>query len=325
MFPGGLRVLGRSLAALAIVLSLRSVAQGAVVLDALGTFLTGRGYAGSQMVNPDNHFRLLIKSNGKPGNLIVDTGAPNSVIFRESLRKLGLTETKTEHVAVGMFGGGSDRFGMTKVQSFATGNCELANVPVLVISDPMRSGRRNADGLFGFREMVKFGAVLDLGNRLLLINPKGLNKSLSPEIRTLLVSRGFTPVPLSVFGSHIRVAGAINGMPCRYILDTGSYLSLIDSEVVKRAKVRTLSTRIRAQGVGASGGMVGMAKLASIRLGNYEIRNPSATVAPVYGAAIDRGKKSEAAGFLGIEYLGMNSAVIDFNSGTLYLRPKSRR
>jgi hypothetical protein len=40
------------------------------------------------------------------------------------------------------------------------------------------------------------------------------------------------------------------------------------------------------------------------------------------GEMLGRGTAAETVGLLGAEYLGRNSAVLDFNSGTLYLKPR---
>jgi hypothetical protein len=40
---------------------------------------------------------------------------------------------------------------------------------------------------------------------------------------------------------------------------------------------------------------------------------------------LGRGTEGEVAGLLGVEYLARNSAIFDFVSGTLYLKPRSRR
>ena len=40
--------------------------------------------------------------------------------------------------------------------------------------------------------------------------------------------------------------------------------------------------------------------------------------------AIGRGTDFEIAGLLGIEHLAINSAIFDFVSGTMYLRPPRR-
>lgn len=305
-----------------------SCSYAAVALTPLGRFLTARGYGGAQFVQHDNFFRLPINSNGKAGDLIIDTGASTTLIFRGSLGKLGLTAESTQHAVKGAFGAGRETLGLTTIGSFTMGNCTVQNLPVAVASDHEGSGifRRygSSDGLFGLREMVKFGAVLDLGNRLLYIQPKGPSNQVAATVRSILSAQGYTAVPLKIHRSHLRVAGAMNGWPCTFIVDSGAYVTSIDRESARKARIGALRTEATARGLGKSGGAVSLATFPNLRIGTYGIKRASAAVINLNAEILGRGTDSEAAGFLGVEYLGKNSAVFDFNSLTLFLKPKSK-
>jgi predicted aspartyl protease len=303
--------------------------DGAVALGALGQFLASRGYGGAQLVHPGNYYRLPINSNGKPGDLLVDTGTPMSLIYRASMSKYGLTVTETEHAVHGAFGKGHENFGRAIISSLTMGNCVLVNMPVVVASDNEGRGifRRygSSDGLFGLREMVSYGAVLDLGNRLLFVRPSGPSKEIGAAVKSILTSQGYTPVKLLTLRSHLHAAGSINGMDCQFVVDTGAVLTAIDRDAAARARIGGYRTDAVAEGVGPSGGEVRLAKFPSLRIGKYEIKNVSATVVRFDDAVVGRGTDSEDAGLLGAEYLGQNSAVFDFNSGTLYLKARPTR
>ncbi len=303
--------------------------DGAVVLDPLGRFLAGHGYGGAQLVHLQNFFRVPIVSNGKAGDLIIDTGAPFSVVFRGSLGKLGLTETETQQSVHGAFGRGRERFGLTTIHSLTMGNCTLLNMPVAVASDNEGRGifRRygSSDGLFGLREMLKYGSILDLGNRLLFVRPNGPSKDSAQAVKSILAAEGYTAVDLAIARSHLRVAGSVNGLACHFIVDTGAFFTLIDRDAAYKARIGGTRTELAAEGIGRSGGQVSIARFPSLRIGSYEIANASAAVVALDAEIVGRGTALETAGLLGAEYLGMNSAVFDFNSGTLYLKPKPTR
>ena len=316
---------------IAIVISVLAVAScdAAVALGALGQFLASRGYGGAQLVHPGNFYRLPIISNGKPGDLLVDTGAPTSLIYRASLSKFGLTATETENAVHGAFGKGHERFGRATIPSLRMGNCVLMNMPVIVASDKEGRGifRRygSSDGLLGLREMVGYGAVLDLGNRLLFVRPSGPSKEIGATVKSILTSQGYTAIKLMSLRSHLHVAGAINGMECNFVVDTGAILTAIDRDAAAKARIGGYRTEVVADGIGPSGGEVRLAKFPSLRIGGYEIKSASATVVRFDDAVVGRGSDIEDAGLLGVEYLGQNSAVFDFNSSTLYLKAKPTR
>jgi predicted aspartyl protease len=319
------------LAAVFFGLSVSSVTRcsAAVPLNTLGQFLSAHGYGGAQLVRIENFYRIPISSNGKAGDLIIDTGAPTSVVFRESLKKLALNETRTDMPAGGAFGKGTEFFGKATIHSLTMGNCTLVNVPAVIASDRQGSGMfrqyGSSDGLFGLHEMVQYGAILDLGSRLLFVRPAGPSGEIAAAVKSILLARGYTAVDLSVARSYLRVSASINGWPCHLLVDTGAFVTAIDTSAAAKARIGGVRTELIAQGVGSSSSRISIARFPSLRVGNYEIKRASAAVLKLSSDLLAAGTDLEMAGLLGVEYLGKNSAVFDFNSNTLYLKANSTR
>jgi hypothetical protein len=182
------------------------VCRGAVKLDALGAYLVSRGYGGAQLVSTGQYYHLPIVANGKAAHLIVDTGAPTTLIFRRSLKRLNLTETKTDAQEAGAFGHGKQVFGVTTIGTLTTGNCTLTNVPVAVANEyGSMSVVGRPDGLLGLRELVKFGAVLDLSHRLIYLRASRPESEVAASIRSILEQNNFKAISLSLARGHIRV------------------------------------------------------------------------------------------------------------------------
>lgn len=308
----------------AIILQLNvTVGHGAVTLDALGRFLTKNGYGGAQLVHPGNFYDLPIQLSGKPGNLLVDTGSPNTLIFRSSLKQLHLGESRTAMRVIGPFGRGRDVYGLTTVKALNAGNCTLINLPVAVASGSADSpfDRAHSNGLLGLRELVKFSAVLDLQNRLIYMRPARPGGNVGSEIKSILLRQGYTPVALSLADHHLGVAGALNGVPCYFLVDTGGYVTVLNADFATQAKLGFVPTRLVAEGFGSSSPM-GLAIFSSLRIGPYEIRHGSASVVRLNPEIL--GPSPGIAGLIGAEYLAMNSAIFDFITYTMYLRPRTR-
>jgi len=315
-----------------ILLLTARVGRGAVTLDALGLYLTKNGYGGAQLVQLGNFYHLPIQSSGKPGNLVVDTGSPSTLIFRSSLKGLNLNESTTTKFVSGPFGRGRNVYGLTTIKALTAGNCTLTNVPVAVASGSADSAfsRAHSNGLLGLRELIKFGAVLDLRNHLVYLRSSRSGNNVGSGIKSILSRQGYTAVPLLLKGNHVLVGGGLNGVQCYFIVDTGGYVTTLDADFVAHSKLKVAATRLVAEGLSGSSS-VGITTFPSLRIGNYQIQNGSASVVRFNrevlgshsGPGIPQSHGADlVAGIIGVEYLSINRAIFDFVSGIMYLRPR---
>jgi predicted aspartyl protease len=300
--------------------------HGAMKLDPLGSYLTHHGYGGAPLVDSGRFFQMPIRSEGKPGHLVVDTGTPATLIFRSSLKRLRLSETLTNAPVSGAFGQSQDHYGLAMINSLVAGNCTLTNVPVAVAPD---IGAMNTygkpNGLLGLRELMKFGAVLDLSRGVVYLRPSRPPEEVAADIGAILQTRGWTPVRMFLAHRHLRVPGEANDRPCHFIVDTGAVLTALDRGFATSAKIAARPTGAVAHGVGRSANSVGLATFGSLWIGNYQTKKSSASVVSLDSRLLGRGTTAEVAGLLGVDYLATNSAIIDFVSGTLYLRAREKR
>jgi predicted aspartyl protease len=299
-------------------------AEAAAPLSALDAFVVSHGFGGAQFVRYQNTFRLPINANGKVGDLTIDTGAGSTIFYKAGVKKFGLVPTETSEVVHGVFGKGKEKVSLVTVHQLSMGNLTLMNVKAGVISDANSGGLYRpfglSDGLLGLREMLKYGMVLDLSNHLILAHPGGQMKGISGGIRSILIKQGYTPVSLSIVGGHLQTPAVINGVPCKLVVDTGAFLTVIDRDFARKARIGGHDTGIVAQGLGTKGRGVGYSQFDELRVGAFVIKNASVTLSALDSAIT--GGEQQAAGLLGAEYLGLHGAIFDFNSGTLYLRPK---
>ena len=68
-------------------------------------------------------------------------------------------------------------------------------INIAVASDSSFS-RQVSNGVLGLRELIKFGAVLDLQSHLLYLRPSRPAEKVGSEIKAILSSQGYTTVPL---------------------------------------------------------------------------------------------------------------------------------
>ena len=200
----------------------RCAHRGAVSLDARGQYSSPRLRRGA-ICAPPQYLPPPINSNGKAGDL-TSHWRLQLVIYKASMKKLGLASEGTEIPVHGVFGKGPEKVGITSIRSLSMGNCQLLNVKAAVLSGPESGGifrpYGTSDGLFGLREMLRYGAVLDLGKRLLFVHPGGARKNISAGIRSLLTGQGYTAVPISLDRRHCMSPHG-QWHPLHLIVDTG--------------------------------------------------------------------------------------------------------
>jgi predicted aspartyl protease len=291
-----------------------------------------------------NHLLVQVSINNRHGALMIDTGSPNTLIDRNSVNTFGLTVERTDSNVGGLFGRTWERFGASKVKTIGMGNCMVTNVPVAIadlsdmnpehsagatgshISDSKAMAHLN--GVLGAREMVKFGMIIDCTRQMLYINPNGASSTVSQSLASFLAGRGFTRIPMRLnSNSHFDVEGALNGHATRFVVDTGSSTTLIDTQLA--VKSGTSMTALAGYGMGGAGNLVegvnrtGVKELA---IGNFRLTNAEVLVAHVSGDILLSKSAGESnAGVLGQDYLSTNFAVIDMGGKALYLRrPDSR-
>ena len=311
----------------------------------LAGVLSKQGLAGAKLERRyGNHLFVSVSLNSRNGALLIDTGSPNTLIDRNSVNTFGLIMEKTDSSVGGLFGRSWERFGTSKVKSIAMGNCMLTNVPVAIadlsgmnpehsaaatgshISDSKAMAHLN--GVLGAREMVKFGMIIDCTRQILYINPNGASSAVSQNLASFLTGRGFTRIPMRLNANdHFDVEGALNSHATKFIVDTGSANTLIDTQVAVKSGIGV--TALAGYGAGGAGNLVegvnrtGVKELA---IGNFKLANAEVVVAHVSGEILLSKSAAESnAGVLGQDYLSTNFAVIDMGGRALYLRhPDSR-
>src|SRR5919106_4961063 len=266
----------------------------------LAGMLAGQGLGGAKLERRyGNHLLVPVSINNRRGALMIDTGSPNTLIDRNSVNTFGLTVEKTDSSVGGLFGRSWERFGASKVKSIAMGNCMVTNVPVAITDlsgmnpdrDATATGSHIAgskamahlNGVLGAREMIKFGMIIDCTRQMLYINPNGASSAVSQSLASFLAGRGFTRIPMRLnANNHFDVEGALNGHTTRFLVDTGSTNTLIDTQVA--VKAGTGVTALAGYGAGGAGNLVGGVSRASVKelaIGNFKLANAEVTVGHV--------------------------------------------
>src|SRR6266478_5982237 len=197
----------------------------------LAGFLSGQGLVGVKLERRfGNHLFVPTSINNKRAALMIDTGAPVTIIDKNSAGTFGLNVENTTIKGGRIFGRRWEHYGVSLAKSIALGNCGVTNVSVALAD----TSDRNADepgaatgthisavnrlphvnGLLCAREMSKFGMIIDCARQILYINLNGPSGSASQKVASFLSGKGFTRIPMRLnSGNHLEVPAVLNGHP----------------------------------------------------------------------------------------------------------------
>jgi len=260
--------------------------------------------------NNPKHLIVDVEVNRVSASLMVDTGTPTTNIARGSLKKFGLVEHKTSDRVTSPLGSASKKFyGIAKLNTLAMGNCVIQDLPVLIDAIPY------VDGVFGSDDMHTIGAVLDCAEPALYYAPRGPRSDTSSKLAAMLQSNGFTRVPMRLTSNHrLEVACSIDGVPSTIMVDTGSLATCVDKSIGIKAGIIMKHTRRVLIGSGGANAPVSSGHVKQFAIGDFEMRDADISFVHLKKA------NHPSAYLLGIGELVSNSAIIDVDGLSMYLR-----
>ena len=310
----------------------------------LAGFLSGQGLAGAKLERRfGNHLFVPASINNKHAALMIDTGAPVTIIDKNSAGTFGLKVENTTINVGRIFGKRWERYGVSLAKSIAMGNCVVTNVPVAfadtsdmnpdapaAATGPHISAVNrlpHLNGLLGAREMNKFGMIIDCVRQMLYINSNGPNAAVSQKLASFLSGRGFTRIPMRLdSGSHLEVPAVLNGHPTRLMVDTGAAVTTLDRRMASQAGVSIGGTAFIEDAGEGRVERLGTGDIKDLTIGDFTIPRATVGVVNVSGEMLHSKSTAESnSGLFGAEYLAWSFAVIDVGGMALYLRhPDSR-
>jgi predicted aspartyl protease len=273
-----------------------------------------------------NHLLVRAHINGKPALLLVDSGAPATLISLKRREHFGLSGIPgTSELPAGvMINGAFNKLAI--VRSLRLGALDLVDVPVVVanVDGPRRAARiflgQEIDGILGVDVLFATKAVLDCQEQVLILNMYPRIPGKVPG----LDFRGFRKIPIYVSeGFNLYVDSAINGAQARLLVDTGAVVTTLHRSFVRQMRIPLHETPFRSSGVNLKEAHVEVARIRRLSVGSVNIAAEAIGVSDL-GWLLQKAdlpqRSRPFAGLLGAEILQSHHGIIDFGTRTLYLK-----
>lgn len=288
---------------------------GAVAAAVLCLCLPGDASAGRLtfplILNEAGYFVTPISVNGAPEMpAIIDTAATMAMIDGRAAQRAGIDAPPADEVQVAVFGLLGQRvFSLISIASLSSDSARLHGVPAVY------NDREQMPGAPLVLPAVSFGGdVLDFDY------PAGRFSVYPgrPLAGAGTSGRGRLSFENGLMFAEIR----LNGVKGRALIDTGSPISFINSEMARAAKARRDNEEVHIL-QGATGGRL-VVSIASVRRLSFAGFNLSKFDMLIADPAMfdDLGLRDEPAMLLGLDMLSLFRMQIDRRRGYIILTPK---
>lgn len=302
-----------------VVLEIDSVAAIAMPDDAL--FAAPRRHARANAIAGgmtelpfeliNNHIYLRASIDGKPVRLMLDTGGLN-LLTREAARRLGLKE-EGEIAARGV-GEKTAQVGMARASRVEVGGARLDDPLFYVIdfSELRKVEDVEFDGLVGYELVQRYITRIDYPGRKVAFFQRDAFAPPADAVRVPLEFDERTPI----------APGAIDGLPARFTIDTGSRGTL--SVHAPFAREHGLAGRYGARtesvvGWGVGGPTKGLpVRFGTVALGDARVDGIAGNLSTATGGAM---ADAEVSANVGSGLLKHFVVTFDYDDRAMYLQP----
>ena len=271
--------------------------------------------------------QLLVRAriNGRPAVLMVDSGAPATLISlkrRSDFHLEGVGANSGLPTSV-MVNGVADKLAI--VHNLRLGSLNIVDMPVVLtnVSSPARVARlvreEAIDGILGVDVLFATKAVMDCQDQVLILNRY-------PEaggVESALNLRGFHKMPIYVSeGYNLFVNSSINGTRTKLLVDTGAVVTTLHLPFVRQLNIPHHETSITSSGINRKDDAVQVARIQKLSVGAVDVFGKSIGVADLHWLLPESGSRRSqpVGGLLGAELLKSHHGIIDFGTRTLYLK-----
>lgn len=241
--------------------------------------------------------------NGKPVDMLLDTGANETYILRTQAEELNLNPVRTELMVQGV--GGNASVFVVKVKDFAIGGAHAKNLRFPVVEGLEKSGM---GGIVGDDFLMQYDIELNFSaNRVKLFRAENCgDKDLAywdPHAMAV-------PLELASDSHQPMVQVKINGVALWALVDTGAYGTTIDLDAVRRLGLSTdapgVVTGGKAAGIGSEKRTMWNMTFDSFAIGDETIQHPRIAV---MDTGFRTGRKSHEV-ILGRDFLNAHHVLL---------------
>jgi predicted aspartyl protease len=305
---------------------------------AFADFMQQLGYAPVRLqVSAKNKITTKGKLNGSKVTFLVDTGCTSSAVDKTRGKKLPRLEKGKLKLQDSVWGSLQDP-DVALAEKIELGSLEFFNQPVEVFDlalryrpsgsfeehPALRSEEQGTDweAVLGGDFLLRHYAVLNSREACLYLRGAAPSERVAAVLEQSLRQSGLETAPLTnVYSTALVAVLQVNGQNANFLVDTGSFGTIVDEEFARRARAPLTATLGKVVGGRGRNVPLGTTWL-NLRLGPWEAKDFPVVVASLklWFSAGKRPDRPEIHGLLGPDVLARCYAVLDYHSPRMFVR-----
>lgn len=288
--------------------------------ESIAEALTAEGFTSVPVERYLDECRLCVpvKINGHELKLLIDTGAPFTLISRQAADRCDLEMEKETTPTRGVNGIADENAGLAKINSFTIAGVELNPAPVVVSKFHFQYLFGNGfDGLLGLATMKINNVLVGYAPHLFCFSPF---KIASYRFGQRLRAGGYNAIDLSLNVNRYFVPLTINGKTVNSVIDTGTQYTVVSLDFAQRQRLTVIPSRLFSSGMDGNYIDGKVVRPAQISIASHPVPPVAIAASPL---AVFLEHKSipgaEANALLGLDLMSRFSPVIDTGNNRLYL------
>jgi len=203
-------------------------------------------------IGPALHPTVIVEIDGRPVNMVLDTGATDTLVFSSALERTGLQIDRTQHgMSSGI--GGLSKIEVLRAKEVTLGG-HSATVQFIAVApfELPSAGGATIDGILGLQPLGQFDIDLDLPSRRLALYRARYCPTGAPPWND---PGHLVPRPANAPFNHLPYAPIrVNGRDLLGLLDTGAYSVALNRQVAPGIGLTEADIMSKPQniGIGAS-------------------------------------------------------------------------
>ena len=269
---------------------------------------------------PMNKMIMSVRINGQPANLLVDTGSNQLILDAEAAASLGIRPSQRglRYIRFTQINGQDLPVGF--VQNISAGGMNFGGNLVTVRGSnhsTTGTGAAHVDGMLGLDILLRHKTLINCRTKLVFFK---VDQSRAINLGSVAASEKFTRVPIRrEENGALTVPCSIRGQSARLLLDTGSFVTILNKSFATSVGLAAEPTRISAEFARGGSKKISAAKLNDFHIGAFKVPPDKFGVTPLPHFALQQGS-SRIAGILGMDTLYICHAIIDLDGMNLFLK-----